>query len=155
MSKKTSSKKSAPKSTKKTAPKKTRLTMAERADAAARAAEALEASNEPAETVLKTRAFPGAALPPKTRKAINKAVQRPDLAEKPAKEPRITVTSVAEDFIRDGKTDEQVLEALVKQFSDFDAAKKRHYPSWYRARLVRSGQITKEFADAHRHAVEK
>lgn len=148
MSKKTSSKKT---SSKKTASKKTaaprRPTMSERADAAARAAEALEASNESAvEFTGKTRAFPGAALPPKAKK-----VAAPK-AEKTDKAPRVTVTSVAEDLIRDGKTDEQVLEALTKQFPDFDPVAKKHYPSWYRARLVRSGQITTEFANAHRHA---
>lgn len=147
MSKKTSSKKT---SSKKTASKKTaaprRPTMSERADAAARAAEALEASNESAvEFTGKTRAFAGAWLPPK------KTTKKAD-TPKAEKAPRVTVTSVAEDLIRDGKTDEQVLEALTKQFPDFDPVAKKHYPSWYRARLVRSGQITAEFANAHRHA---
>lgn len=126
-------------------------TMAERVDAAARMAEALEAQDglkrvAPEEFVGKTRSFAGAALPTKAKKVA---------APKAEKEPRVTVTSVAEDLIRAGKTDEEVLETLSKQFPDFDAAKKRHYPSWYRARLVRSGQITKEFADSHRHAAEK
>lgn len=143
------------KSVKKSAPKKTHRTMAERADAAARAAEAeeraaLEAKDglKRVEPELKTRAFPGATLPPKkTKKAAAPK-------EKVEKEPRVTVTSVAEDFIRAGRTDEEVLEALTLKFSDFDAAKKKHYPSWYRARLVRTGAITKAFADEHRHAKE-
>lgn len=144
MSKKTSSKKSVksgpksvsgkdlskdlPKFTKAMA-KKTHLTMAERADAAARAAEALEASDLPA-AEMKTMAFPGAALPSKKAKKA--------AAPKAAKEPRVTVTSVSEDLIRAGKTNEEILEALVKQFPDFDAAKKKHYPQWYRARMARN-----------------
>lgn len=123
--------------------KKTHLTMAERADAAARAAEKLEASDLPA-IEMKTMAFSGASLPPKKAKKT--------AAPKTEKEPRVTVTSVSEDLIRSGKTNEEILEALTKKFSDFDADKKRHYPQWYRARLVRSGVITEEFAEAHRHS---
>ena len=129
MSTKTSSKKST-KSTKKSAPKRRGPTMAERADAAARAAEALEASDQPAEFVGSTHAFPGAVLP---SKKVKKAA-----APKAEKEPRVTVTSVSEDLIRAGKTNEEILKALVKQFPDFDAAKKKHYPQWYRARMARN-----------------
>ena len=157
--KKTSSKKST-KSTKstKTAPKKTHLTMAEQADAFAKKMDSDEAqmealrSGKPGiataapEFVGKTRAFAGAALPTKAKRAA---------APKAEKTPRVTVTSVAEDLIKAERTDEEVLEALTKQFPDFDAAKKRHYPVWYRARLVRSGEITKAFADQHRHATKK
>lgn len=136
MSKKSNPKKSAPKSTKKTTPKKTHLTMAERADAAARMAEALEAQDglkrvAPEEFVGKTRAFAGAWLPPK------KTTKKAD-TPKAEKAPRVTVTSVSEDLIRAGKTNEEILEALVRQFPDFDPIKKKHYPQWYRARLARN-----------------
>lgn len=149
--KKTNTKTAAKKSSKKSsaaAPR--RPTTAEQADAAARA---MEAAAEAATRTLKeaedefsgsTRAFPGATLPPKaTKKAA---------APKAEKASRVTVTSVAEDLIKAGKTDEEVLAELVEQFDDFDAAKKRHYPSWYRARLVRTGAITAAFADERRHS---
>lgn len=79
-------------------------------------------------------------------------------AVKPAKEPKAaketkvrqpTVATVARKLIAVGSTDEAVFAQLVKQFQVTDA--KKSYPSWYRSQMVRKGDITKDFADAHRH----
>jgi hypothetical protein len=60
-------------------------------------------------------------------------------AEKPAKEPRITVTSVVEGLILDGKSNADVWAVIKPQFKLSDD--KRWYPSWFRSRLKRTGRI--------------
>lgn len=68
----------------------------------------------------------------------------------PATERPGSISQVARALIREGKTDEQVMAALVKQ-CDLDP-ERTSYPSWYRSQLVRSGLVTAEFAEAHRHS---
>lgn len=65
-----------------------------------------------------------------------KGVSRPEGQKKP-KEKRETITSVAESAIKAGKTNDEVLQILVKQFPDFDPVKKKYYPTWYRSKLNR------------------
>ena len=56
-----------------------------------------------------------------------------------------TISSVARRLINSGKTNEQVLEELAKQFKpaeDFAiGGKKRHYACWYRSALARAGEL--------------
>jgi len=60
---------------------------------------------------------------------------------------RVTVSSVAEALILAGKTNAQVFAVLKRRFK-LDESKK-HYPGWYRARLVRQGRMTKKIAAAN------
>jgi len=62
-----------------------------------------------------------------------------------------SISSVARDMIVAGRTNEQVLATLVKDF-DLDLATKRHYAAWFRARLVRQGTLTKTVAQRTAHA---
>lgn len=55
-----------------------------------------------------------------------------------------TVTAVAEDLILKGKSNAQVFAALRRRFKLDEA--KSHYPRWYRARLVRTGQLSRTAA---------
>lgn len=64
---------------------------------------------------------------------------------------RRTVTSVARTMIIAGRTNEQVLAQLVKDFG-LDTETKGHYAAWYRAQLVRQGQLTKTVAKKTAHA---
>jgi len=75
-------------------------------------------------------------------------------AAKPTTPARETVSSVAQCLIIGGASNEEVLNKLVSIFPDFNPVAKKHYPGWYRARLVRNGIMTKTFADAHRHEEE-
>lgn len=57
------------------------------------------------------------------------------------KKPRVTVSSVAEELILAGKSNDEVWTVLKERFKlDGD---KRHYPSWYRSRLRRQGKLPK------------
>ena len=81
------------------------------------------------------------------------SAKAPKVVEKPAKEKverKPTVSSTARELILKGKTNEEVLEALVDLFQ-LDPETKKHYPGWYRAQLVRKGELTKEQAAATRH----
>lgn len=52
---------------------------------------------------------------------------------------KVTVSSMARDMIARGKTNEQVWDALKSNFKLDDS--KKHYPSWYRAAMKRSGDL--------------
>ena len=91
--------------------------------------------------------------PDKTK--VEKPVKEPK-AEKPAKEPkakpekvkkepkprRVSVSSMAEELILAGQTNERVFAALKEKFKLSDD--KKNYPSWYRCRLRRQGKLPKE-----------
>lgn len=64
---------------------------------------------------------------------------KPAKAPKQPKEPKITVSSRARDLIRNGKTNDEVWAVIQSEFNLDDG--KKHYPGWYRAAMVRSGQI--------------
>jgi hypothetical protein len=69
-----------------------------------------------------------------------------------------TVANVATDLIIAGKTNEEIVEALRKEFKglELDAGgKHHHYVGWYRARAVREKLVTAAFASQHRHAPAK
>ena len=68
------------------------------------------------------------------KKLLDKAAE-----PKPAKEPRVTVSSRARDLIRDGQTNEEVWAVLQAEFNLDDS--KKHYPGWYRAAMARAGLI--------------
>lgn len=54
-------------------------------------------------------------------------------------ERKVSISSVAEAMILDGKTNEEVFKALQLQFKLDDGRKT--YPSWYRSRLKRQGKM--------------
>lgn len=60
-------------------------------------------------------------------------------AEKPPRPKRVTVTSVTEDLILDGKSNPEVWAKIKEQFKLSDD--KRWYPSWFRSRLKREGRL--------------
>jgi hypothetical protein len=68
-----------------------------------------------------------------TKKASKKNAASKKTAAKSA---RRTVSSVARELILAGRTNEQVFDALHKEFKL--AADHRAYPSWYRAQIVRA-----------------
>lgn len=85
------------------------------------------------------------------RPAVKAPAIKPATKETEAPEAKPTVSEVARTMIMDGKTNEQVLDALIELFPGFDVATKKHYPGWYRAQLVRDGKMSKKQADATRH----
>jgi hypothetical protein len=89
-----------------------------------------------------SKAKPGkAAKQPKAVKAkAAKALKT--VKEKVAKEPRISVSSVAESLILAGKTNAEVWTAIKEQFKLDDT--KKSYPTWYRCRLKRQGKLSEE-----------
>jgi len=52
-----------------------------------------------------------------------------------------TVKEVAEKLILEGKTNQQVLMVIVKQFN-LDPTKAKYRPAWYRSKLVREGKMS-------------
>lgn len=52
-----------------------------------------------------------------------------------------SVSKVARELISVGRTNEEVWGALKARFNLDD--KKKHYPAWYRAEMIRSGQLPK------------
>lgn len=58
---------------------------------------------------------------------------------KPVKTDRRTVSSVCRAMIIDGKSNEEVWAAIDAEFKL--GSSKKHYPSWYRAELKRTGKI--------------
>jgi len=106
-----------------------------------------------------------AAKAPPIAIAVSKSVAGPSTAQVPEKVRKVaapkekkeraprgdSVTKTAEEAIKSGRTDEEVLALLAKKHG-VDPVAKKSYPMWYRARLVRKGEISKKFADDHRHA---
>ena len=75
-----------------------------------------------------TNAFQGPKTTPKAK--VTEATQ---------KQPKATVSGVARDLIKQGKTNEQVWAQLQAQFKLDDS--KKHYPAWYRAQMKRDGLL--------------
>lgn len=61
---------------------------------------------------------------------------------KPKKEPKVSISSVAEKLILEGLSNEAVWHVLKEQFKLDDS--KKSYPSWYRCRLKRQGKLEKK-----------
>ena len=91
---------------------------------------------------------PKAAKPAKAKAAAKtvkakttKAAKEPK-APKDPKDRRVTVSSVAEELILAGKSNDEVFAELKAKFKLDDS--KKSYPSWYRCRLKRQGKIAAE-----------
>lgn len=52
---------------------------------------------------------------------------------------KATISSTARKMILEGKDNTTVLKALKRLYKIDDS--KKHYPAWYRAELVRTGQL--------------
>ena len=91
----------------------------------------------------RTDGHPQAGEPRTKTKMFSPAVEKkPTAKAKPVKTDG--VGAVAKKLILAGKTNAQVLEALGKQFGEKDFAvggSKRYYSCWYRAALVRAGEL--------------
>jgi len=83
-------------------------------------------------------AKPVAAKEPKVVKAGRRAVD-PVVEAKPKK---LGISATARELILSGKTNQEVWEALKQQFNLDDS--KRHYPTWYRCEMKRTGLLPKE-----------
>ena len=59
-----------------------------------------------------------------------------------AKPKKLGISATARELILSGKTNQEVWEVLKKQF-DLDDSKK-HYPTWYRCEMKRTGLLPKE-----------
>lgn len=70
---------------------------------------------------------------------------------KVAREPRRTMTSAAREMIIAGKSNEDVLEMLNKEFG-VNLETHKNYAGWYRAQCVRLKLISKADADESRHS---
>ena len=74
---------------------------------------------------------PVKAAPAKAgRRAVDAEVKAPK---------RIGISQTARDLILEGKTNQEVWEVLKQTFSLDDS--KRHYPTWYRCELKRTGKL--------------
>jgi hypothetical protein len=83
----------------------------------------------------KTGDKPGVAKEPKVVKAGRRAVE-----VKTTKKTGISAT--ARELILSGKTNQEVWEVLKQQFNLNDS--KKHYPTWYRCEMKRTGLLPKE-----------
>lgn len=87
----------------------------------------------------KTEDKPVAAKEPKVVKAGRRAVD-PVVEVKATKKTGISAT--ARELILSGKTNQEVWEVLKQQFNLGDS--KKHYPTWYRCEMKRTGLLPKE-----------
>ena len=108
-----------------------------------------EELNMPSKKKTKKQKSKKAPKPQKLTKSGSESGSQPKPNNKHVQTRKATVASVACDLIMKGKSNQQVLDALVAGFQ-IDPVKKKHYPSWYRADLVRKGRISKKFAEDHR-----
>lgn len=83
---------------------------------------------------------PVAAAEPKTK--VAKAGRRAADPVVEAKPKKMGISATARELILSGKTNQEVWEALKQQF-DLDDSKK-HYPTWYRCEMKRTGLLPKE-----------
>lgn len=81
---------------------------------------------------------PVAAKEPKVAKAGRRAAD-PVVEAKPKK---LGISATARELILSGKTNQEVWEALKQQFNLDDS--KKHYPTWYRCEMKRTGLLPKE-----------
>jgi hypothetical protein len=92
-------------------------------------------------------------LKPKSEKVIKVKADKPvkvktvkapkePKAKKEPKPRRVSVSSVAEELLLAGKTNEEVFAVLKEKFKLDDS--KKNYPSWYRCRLKRQKKLAEE-----------
>jgi hypothetical protein len=86
----------------------------------------------------KAEAKPVAAKEPKTTKAGRRDTD-PVVEAKPKK---MGISATARELILSGKTNQEVWEVLQQQFNLNDS--KKHYPTWYRCEMKRTGLLPKE-----------
>jgi hypothetical protein len=83
------------------------------------------------------------SLKPAKAKVVIKTVKEKAVkAPRDHKDRRVTVSSVAEELILGGMSNENVFAELKARFKLDDS--KKSYPSWYRCRLKRQGKIATE-----------
>jgi hypothetical protein len=70
---------------------------------------------------------------------VRENVQRRPAIDRSSSERGATITCVAEQLILQGRTNQEVWEVIQPMFQ-LDT-KKKHYPSWYRSRLIRAGKL--------------
>lgn len=103
------------------------------------AAAHLESLKNPKPVVeAKAEAKPVAAKESKVVKA-GRRVADPVVEVKPKK---MGISATARELILSGKTNQEVWEALKQQFNLDDS--KKHYPTWYRCEMKRTGLLPKE-----------
>jgi hypothetical protein len=122
--------------TKKLAAKKTSRPVAKPAAKKAPSAKVAKPAKTPAPAPAKKSPAPAAPAPAPEKKAA---------AAKPEKQSR---AGLAYRLIQEGKTNQEVWEALRAAFDMPEHHS--YYPVWYRAKLVQLGTITKAFAQEHR-----
>lgn len=81
---------------------------------------------------------PAAAKEPKVAKAGRRDAD-PVVEAKPKK---MGISATARELILSGKTNQEVWEVLQQQFNLDDS--KKHYPTWYRCEMKRTGLLPKE-----------
>ena len=86
----------------------------------------------------KTEDKPVTAKEPKVVKTDHHAVD--PVVEVKAK--KMGISATARELILSGKTNQEVWEALKQQFNLDDS--KKHYPTWYRCEMKRTGLLPKE-----------
>ena len=83
------------------------------------------------------------AAKPATKLAkVAKAVRRDTDPVVEAAPKKLGISATARELILSGKTNQEVWEALKQQFNLNDS--KRHYPTWYRCEMKRTGLLPKE-----------
>ena len=73
---------------------------------------------------------------------LAKAGRRDTDAVVEAKVKKMGISATARELILSGKTNQEVWEALKQQFNLDDS--KKHYPTWYRCEMKRTGLLPKE-----------
>jgi hypothetical protein len=74
--------------------------------------------------------------------SVKKAKAKEPKAKQEPKPRRVSVSSVAEELLLAGKTNEEVFAVLKEKFKLDDS--KKNYPSWYRCRLKRQKKLAEE-----------
>lgn len=81
-----------------------------------------------------------AAAEPKAK--VVKAGRRAADTVVEVKPKKMGISATARELILSGKTNQEVWEALKQQFNLDDS--KKHYPTWYRCEMKRTGLLPKE-----------
>ena len=103
------------------------------------AAAHLESLKNPApKAEAKTEVKSAAVKEPKVAKAGRRAAD--PVVE--VKTKKLGISATARELILSGKTNQEVWEALKQQFNLDDS--KKHYPTWYRCEMKRTGLLPKE-----------
>lgn len=91
-------------------------------------------------------------LPPGKSAGGTKEEKLAASAKRVKKERKATISGTCRDLIRSGKTNEEVWAIVQPMFKMPDHHK--HYPGWYRAQMVRAGELSKAKAKKTAHSPE-